>query len=105
MAKAFNIQWDIDIEEALDLLGDMTSSEAAKVLGISVSKYDSMTESELEDYASSYFHHCPGALDDLFDLPQVVNVPDYLTDDDEISDWLSDTYGFCHSGFSLDTDK
>lgn len=24
---------------------------------------------------------------------------------DDVSDWLSDEYGFCHNGFTLDTDK
>ena len=36
-----------------------------------------------------------------------VEIPDYLTTDDEddllddISDWLSDEYEFCHDGFEL----
>lgn len=35
------------------------------------------------------------------DLPAEVDVPSGMTDDDEISDWLTDTYGFCHCGFEL----
>ena len=43
----------------------------------------------------------------LSTLPTEVEIPDYLiTDDeddllDEVSDWLSDEYGFCHDGFKL----
>ena len=43
----------------------------------------------------------------LEELPTEVEIPDYLiTDDeddllDEISDWLSDEYGFCHDGFEI----
>ena len=47
----------------------------------------------------------------LSTLPTEVEIPDYLIDDDEdfdedyyysdISDWLSDEYGFCHFGFEL----
>lgn len=43
----------------------------------------------------------------LSTLPTEVEIPDYLmTDDeddllDEVSDWLSDEYGFCHDGFEL----
>ena len=43
----------------------------------------------------------------LSTLPTEVEIPDYLTTDDEddllddISDWLSDEYGFCHDGFEL----
>ena len=35
------------------------------------------------------------------DLPAEVDVPSGMTDDEEISDWLTDTYGFCHCGFEL----
>ena len=34
-------------------------------------------------------------------LPQRVKIPEGMTDDDEISDYLSDMTGFCHRGFSL----
>ena len=47
----------------------------------------------------------------LSTLPTEVEIPDNLIDDDEdfdedyyysdISDWLSDKYGFCHFGFEL----
>ena len=47
----------------------------------------------------------------LSTLPTEVEIPDNLIDDDvdfnedyyysDISDWLSDKYGFCHFGFEL----
>ena len=43
----------------------------------------------------------------LSTLPTEVEIPDYLITDDEddllddVSDWLSDEYGFCHFGFDL----
>lgn len=39
--------------------------------------------------------------EDLDGLPQRVILPEGMTDDDEISDYLSDLTGFCHYGFSL----
>ena len=39
--------------------------------------------------------------EDLENLPQKVKIPDGMTDDDEISDYLSDLTGFCHFVFSL----
>lgn len=39
--------------------------------------------------------------EDLERLPQKVKIPEGMTDDDEISDYLSDLTGFCHYGFSL----
>lgn len=38
------------------------------------------------------------------ELPTEVNVPNGLSDD-EIADYLSDTYGFLMEGFSLPTDR
>lgn len=37
----------------------------------------------------------------LSQLPETVGIPKNMTDIDEISDFLSDTYGFCHAGFDL----
>ena len=48
-----------------------------------------------------------GDMELLEELPTEVEIPDYLiTDDeddllDEVSDWLSDEYGFCHDGFEI----
>ena len=35
-------------------------------------------------------------------LPTEIDIPDGMTDDDEISDYLSDTTGFCHKGYNLE---
>lgn len=39
--------------------------------------------------------------EDFNRLPQRIKIPEGMTDDDEISDYLSDMTGFCHRGFSL----
>lgn len=39
---------------------------------------------------------------DVFDnLPSEVNIPEEMVDDEEISDYVSDETGFCHTGFKL----
>lgn len=41
----------------------------------------------------------------LKSLPTEVEIPEEMTnpiDEDEISDWLSDQYGFCHYGFEIE---
>ena len=35
------------------------------------------------------------------DLPTEIEIPDGMTDEEEISDYLSDLIGFCHKGFEL----
>ena len=37
----------------------------------------------------------------LESLPTEMDVPEGMTDPDEISDWLSDETGFCHDGFRI----
>ena len=35
-------------------------------------------------------------------LPTEIDIPEGMTDDDEISDYISNVTGFCHYGFQLD---
>lgn len=35
-------------------------------------------------------------------LPIEINIPNGITDINEISDYISDTTGFCHKGFQLE---
>lgn len=37
----------------------------------------------------------------LEDLPKEIEIPEGMTDEEEISDWLSDETDFCHNGFEL----
>lgn len=39
--------------------------------------------------------------EDLEDLPTEIEIPDGMTDEEEISDYISDETGFCHYGFEL----
>lgn len=39
--------------------------------------------------------------DEAEDLPEEVEIPDGMVDEEEISDYLSDLTGFCHKGFRL----
>jgi hypothetical protein len=40
--------------------------------------------------------------EDLELLPKEIEIPDWMTDEEEISDYLSDTTGYCHKGFYLE---
>lgn len=43
--------------------------------------------------------------EDLEQLPNEVQIPSYLKDEEDISDYLSDLTGFCHKGFQLVPDS
>ena len=102
--KAYNIDWDIDIEEALEQLDEMDYKKAAFVIGVSADLYANMTTEERNDYAYDLWRHCPGLLEEFVGLPSEVKIPKELQDDADITDWLSDEYGFCINGYQLDTD-
>lgn len=40
-------------------------------------------------------------LEDLEYLPTEIEIPDGMTDEEEISDFISDKTGFCHYGYEL----
>ena len=42
-----------------------------------------------------------GDMELLEELPKEMELPDGMTNEDEISDWLSDQTGFCHYGFCI----
>ena len=40
--------------------------------------------------------------EDLENLPTEIDIPNDMTDKDEIADYITDITGFCHSGFELE---
>lgn len=104
--KAYNIIWDIDMKQILEKLDDMTADNAVKALQIPYQTFINMSTSEIHDYAYDMFEHNQAAAAEFMGLPEEVEIPNSVgTDEDDISDWLSDEYEFCHKGFTLDTDK
>ena len=43
--------------------------------------------------------------DDNGFLPTEVKIPTEIIDVEEISDWLSDEFGYCHEGFCLEMEE
>ena len=100
---AFNIDWDVDMDEVYENLDDMAFEKAAEALEIPADRYANMTTGERHDYAYDRFRHCPALLDEFLGLPDKVTLPDEVTDDDA-ADWLSDTYGYCINSFEIGPD-
>lgn len=134
---AYEIDWDIGIEDIYNLLDDMECREAAESLGISIDAYANMSVTDrpqsagssksvsqganvsdstgrslgqslgTNDFAYDDFHHNRLDWEPYFNLPDEVEIPDEFgitsTDDDMqyVTDWLSDTYGFCIKGYKV----
>ena len=43
--------------------------------------------------------------EDLEFLPKEIEIPEGMTDEEEISDYISDLTGFCHKGFMIKDNK
>ena len=100
---ATDIAWEVDITDGISKLSDMDYEDAAKVLEINPNVYANMSTTERDDYAYEFFRSSLSSLYEFIGLPESVEIPKELGDDeDEISDWLSDTYEYCHSGFNLE---
>ena len=97
---AYNIDWDVDMDEVYEVLDEMTCGLAAKALGLSKARYSNMTTGERHDYATDVFRHCPAQLDEFLGLPDEVMLPDDVEEEDA-ADWLSDTYGYCINGLDI----
>ena len=99
--KAVDIEWDVDLDEAYELLDSMDDTKAAEIFMINPVVYARMSEEDRHDHAYYCFHHHSVDIAEFVGLPNEVVVPDCLDNDEDISDWLSDEYGYCHRGFDL----
>ena len=101
--RAYDIEWDIDIEEAFEKLDTMTLEEAAAALDIQLPLYSKMNTIERRDFAYDRFCHNHTNLADFIGVPNKVDIPEEIAKEgtEAISDWLTDEFGWCHRGFRL----
>lgn len=74
--KATKIIWDVDMDDVLNQLEEMSIDDLIKIIGNE-------------------------RLNAIMSLPNEIEIPEDVEDDDEISDYLSDITGFCHKGFEI----
>ena len=91
-----DIEWDSEIN---DYYRDGISLLIKKCETIAGKREKDETEKRL--YAINIQWDTDDDEETFKNLPQKVKIPEEMTDDDEISDYLSDLTGFCHYGFSL----
>ena len=97
---ATQIDWDVTTEEIRERLKKLPTNEREDWFG---EETVSMNMDEFEEVALEVFHHSPGLLDDFLELPTSVNIPHGITEKEDITDWLSDTYGYCINEYRLET--
>ena len=99
--RAINIEWEIDINEVLEKLHGMPVAEQAKTIEMNPLHYERLSIEHRDDHIRDYYHHRPGVLLDLMQLPTEVELPEDVTDTEEVTNCLSDYYGYCLLGYEL----
>lgn len=74
--KATEIIWDVEMDDVINQLEEMSIDDLIKIIGNE-------------------------RLNAIMSLPNEIEIPEDIEDDDEISDYLSDVTGFCHKGFEI----
>lgn len=106
MLKVSNIDWDIDMDEVMEKLDELNEAETLKVLGYDKTlseRWKKASDAVRMDMAESTFRHCPGLLYDFLELPESLELSDEYDKDQDVVDYLSDTYGYCIKSLSVET--
>lgn len=98
--KVVNIQWNVDMDEVYELLDEMPEDKAAEALKVPVDKYTKFSLEERHNIAEDLFRHQPAELDSFLQLPDEIEIPENVSEE-FVADWLSDTYGYYHSGYAV----
>ena len=98
---AYNIKWDVDFVDFLETINGMTDGYASKALDCPIETYSAMNEEKFYDFVYKFYENNTDKLYEIMELPTEVEISSGIFDDEEVSDWLSDEYGFCHAGFEL----
>ena len=101
---AKDVKWDIDVSDVNEYLDEISEVKAARLLELPVRIYHNMTEEGRHDYAYDCIHHNKLRAAEILGVPEDVAIPEGIYDPEDISDWLSDEYGYCHEGFSIGCD-
>lgn len=96
--KAINIVWNVNMDLAFEKLDEMKREEISKILEVDCTDF---TTAEIHDYAYDVWHHSFAELCEFMGLPDEAELPDGYTDDKDICDYLSDTYGAYIEDFDL----
>lgn len=102
--KITNIDWDIDVNESTDyLLENYSDKEICKLLGYKTSEFKDIGNDIKYAMICNKLHHMPGIMEDIYNLPSEVEIEDNLFEDDQdITDYLTEEYGFCINSWNYD---
>ncbi len=104
---AYDIEWNVEIDEVYEIFSKMTAHNAAELLNISEKEYSAMGINEKHELIRDRIHHNRISASDIADLPEMVEIPaefGIVSEKDnmeDVTDWLSDKYGYCINGYKV----
>ena len=98
---AYDIQWDVDMDDIYEKFDDMSVEKAADILACPKRVYANMHDGERHDLIHDRFHHNMLDAAEFVGLPNEVALPKEIIAEEDISNYLSDEYGYCYEGYSL----
>ena len=101
--KVFDIHWDYSRDDVRDMLDRLGISETCKKFHLNP-KFVPKDDGVVIDFCIEQLHHGRATVYKAFDLPESIEVPASWSDED-ISNYLSDKYGYYHNGFSRSDDE
>ena len=109
---AYNIYWDIDMDEVYERLDTMPPIDVCNVLKVNPLVYCVMNADQRHGCIYSKFHHSLGLLDEFLGLPEMVRIPEVLAreyrktkDASYITEYLSDMFGYCINNYNIKDEK
>ena len=105
--KAVNIKWDVDTDDAVEYFCDVAENDPAGVseaIHIPYEIFIDMTWDEKEKAARNYFQNNPTQMAEFLGIPDEISIPDSVEsekEDDAISNYITESTGYCHKGFTV----
>ena len=100
--EVYNIDWEVQFDDAMYYVTEMPDKVVAKVLHISVSDYLALSEEELKEYVRDAIKDSRVVTSFLYGIPEVIEISAGETDEAGIADWLHAHYGW--TAYSYDAD-
>ena len=100
-----NIEWTPSTDQVYEILVNGGDDQyAAEVLGMEVYEYRNLSYNDRYDFVKDFIEEFPDVVNEVLELPDSVEVPEGITTEEDITNWLADTYGTFFSHYDIKTD-
>ena len=94
------VDWFVEPEELYEVFDMYSEREAANLLKIDLEIFQELTEEEWHNELDNQVRHRFLSAAKIVGLEEAVDVPVEDMDPDDITEWLSNTYGYLVNGWT-----